>query len=506
MNAAIDTIAQRREGKLGYSFFLVFLFLIALSQFLFDYSKTLSLMFLFISLMTVATLTVVSSKIELVFFMFFTILMNILIPFTNDKVFSQLLPFVFFVVFVVKSRLKRTGEGITLIEFSLFLYFVFVLIAVFWGMQLPFLFSEKKGNTGFLARWNLLNTFFVFTVVLLGFKTQSLEFLLEKFYRIFLAVLIAALVIFYFNITAKLPLFNTFSWTIIYEGPESKRMGIAGFAAIYLFIYLICFKSGGRRAWLLFLLIILGVIASGGRSTMLNFFAVVYLGWVIRKKILIRSFVITGIVLVAFLAFSMSPLILKIPPGLQRIFIIFPKEFYSGSLQELANTAAANSSTFRFDMWRKAVPEIKENPMFGQGFGIPENTYSFSKEGMQGLQMKTNEMLYHDFMAGGQLHNTYVSMVYIMGVPAMIFFVYAFIALIFKTYRYYVAFSSSEYGPYLKFLLLILLTSLISSLLGDLHFDLSFFIFFAIAIKTMNYLRSQEIGSQNTTNNASTNI
>lgn len=494
MNVALDMRKEMRDGKVGFSFFLYFLFFIALSQFFFDYSKSLSLIFLFISFLSIAIVMVSVSKFELTVFMFFIILMNIVIPFTNDKTFSQVLPFLFLIVILVKSKINIKNERINLINISLYLYFIFVLIAVFWGMKLPFLFSEKTGNTGFLARWNLLNTIFVFAVVLLSFKVESMQFVLEKFYQLFFAVLIASLIIYYFNITSRLPLFNTFSWTIIYEGPESKRMGIAGLAAIYLFIYLICFKSGGLKVWVwvLFSLIIFGVIASGGRSAMLNFFAVVYLSWVIKKKVLIRTFVISCIVVAAFIAFSFSPLILRIPLTFQRIFIIFPKEFYSGSLQELANTAAANSSTFRFDMWRKAIPEIEDNTIFGKGFGIPKHAYSFSKEGMEGLQAKTNEMLYHDFMAGGQLHNTYVSILYIMGLPAVIFFLYAFIAIILKTYRCYQAYSS-KYEPYLRFLLLILLTSLISSMLGDLHFDLVFFIFLAITIKTINYLRSAEL-------------
>jgi O-antigen ligase len=190
------------------------------------------------------------------------------------------------------------------------------------------------------------------------------------------------------------------------------------------------------------------------------------------------------VAVVVFIAFSFSPLILYIPASLQRVFIIFPKEFYSGSLRSLENSAAANSSTFRYEMWKLALPEIAKHPLAGKGFSVPKQTYSFSEEGMTSFQTKSTDILYYDFMAGGQLHNTFVSMAYIMGIPAALIFFAAFIGVIFRTYRYYLLYES-QYQPYLKFLLLLLFSSLLSSMLGDLHFDLIFFIFLAIALKTL---------------------
>jgi hypothetical protein len=491
MNSTIGIYEEDKAGAGGYSLFIYFVVSIALSQFLLDYSRPASGFFLFISFLLTALVVAAASRIQLLFFLFFTILMNILIPFTMDRTFSQVFPLIFFIVIFLKSKAFEKKVGVNLIIISLLLYFLFVFFTFFSGLKLPFnLSGQKTANTGFLARWNLLNTFFVFTASLLSFKVETLADLLRKFYKLLLVILIIALVIFYFNITFKLPLFNTFSWSIVYEGAGSKRMGIAGLSATYLFIYFLCFKTKSKNAWIIFLLVVLGVIASGGRSAMVTFLLIAYLNWLITHRILIKSFVISCIVVLAFIAFSFSPLILHIPQNLQRVFIIFPKEFYSGSLQELGNTAAANSSTFRYTMWKMAAPDIRDHILFGKGLGIPKESYSFSQEGMSAFQSKPPEIIFHDFMAGGQLHNTFVSVAFIMGIPAVLFFTYAFLGLIYKTYQRYLHYVNTDHAPYIKFLLLVLFANLISSMFGDIYFDLMFFIFLAITLKTIIYLDS----------------
>jgi hypothetical protein len=489
MNSTLNLYEIDKGGMKGYTIFLYFLISVALSQFFADYSTFLSLTLLLISFVLLALFAVSASKAQLFYFMFFTIVMNLLIPFTTDRTFSQVIPFLFFIVVLLKSQVisdKVTANGVTI---ALTFYFIFVFVAFFHGLELPFGLSGKKtGNTGFLARWNLLNTFFVFAVAVVSFKTETLPDLLHKFYRLLLVILIISLIIFYLDITSKLPVFNTFSWTVIYEGAGSKRMGVAGMAANYLFIYFLCFKTHSKNYWVILILIVLGVFASGGRAAMLTFLLVAYLNWVIKHRILVKSFVISCLVVLAFIAFSLSPLILHIPEKIQRLFIIFPKEFYSGSLEHLANTAAANSSTCRYNMWTKAAEDLKGNMLFGKGFGVPKATYSFSEEGMSAFQSKTPEIVYHDFMAGGQLHNTYISLAYIMGIPAAVFFMYAFFALIYKTYQYYLSFDQSDYGPYVKFLLLALFSDFVSSLFGDIYFGLMFFIFLAITLKIIRHL------------------
>jgi hypothetical protein len=242
MNTTLSFDSGNRMGSGGYKFFLYFLFLISLSQLFFDYVKPVSILFLLISFLLIGVVAVRATKIDLLFFMFFTMVMNIVIPITTDKTFSQVVPFLFFLIILAKSRLLRIKK-IDFISLSMVLYFLILLISVLRGIKLP---GFETGNTGFLARWNLLNTFFVFMATLLSFKVDSFPNFLKRFYKLFLMILIISLVIFYFNITFKLPLFNTFSWSVIYEGAGSKRMGIAGLAAIYIFIYFLCFnKSRG---------------------------------------------------------------------------------------------------------------------------------------------------------------------------------------------------------------------------------------------------------------------
>jgi O-antigen ligase len=277
----------------------------------------------------------------------------------------------------------------------------------------------------------------------------------------------------------------------LFEANGSKRMGIIGEAAMIVFIYSVIFRKQITHPNYIIILAISGVIFSGGRSTLLSFLFILYFIWAVKNKVLVRSFFYMLIGIVLFIGFTLSPLILYIPEKMQRVFIIFPSEFYSGALKELARSSAASSSNFRMNMWVSAIPDIINNMWLGNGFGIVKGNYSFSNHDLSAFQKIKPQIMLHDIKANGNLHNTFISILYMMGLPALLSFIYVFLKLILKTYS--ISIKAIANIDYLQFFVLILLNFLISSFMGDVYLSMDFFIFLAIIIKSVAFLKEAPI-------------
>lgn len=473
----------------GFKIFVYFVFSIAASQLFYNVINVISFLFLFMSFILLLYVLLLGSNADYFLFLFFNCLIRLTIPFFGDREYSLMLPIIFLVAIIAKSlflplNTKIKKRYVNDVSISLFFFFILIIITFLNNIHLP----SGANNSGFLGRWELLNTIFVFLCILLTFKIDMLDILLEKFYKFYKIILLLSLLIIFFNI-GKVPIFNTFSWIVIQENASSKRMIIAGIAGVMAVIYIISFEKYKTKTVLIFLLALLGIIFSGGRSTFLQFFIIIFCYWAVKNRILGKSLLLSLLPICLFIIFSLSPFVSYVPTKFQRLFVIFPSEFYSGSLQELKNTSAASSSNFRFEMWSKATSEIPDNLWIGKGFGIPKANYYLDKKGMDAFQKVPSETLINDFMNTGGLHNTFVSIAFIMGIPAFLLFIYGFIILIKNTYLKSLILTG-KFKRQMIFFTLILIYYFIKSIISDIYFELDFFAFLAIIFKTV-YIYSE---------------
>ncbi len=487
INLSIKESSDYINKNKGLTLFVIFIVTIAGAQYFEVLLPPLSIAFLLLSAITLLTVLLFGNNSDLFFFLFFTTLLRIKLPFLVEREFLLISPLLFFVISLIKNYRKVLLIKIhylnNILILLILLFFCFLAFTALRQLVLPgFLGGPSDGNSGFLSRWHILNVILLSLTFLILFRIEHLFLLLKYFYRFYIYVLIISIIIIIYNLK-PFPLFNTFTWSLIIENLESKKMIIAGTASTFLMIYLLAIKKLSYTTLFLFLLCIYGIFISGSRSSFLAFFLILFSNCAIKYKVFGKSLLIIACGSLLFIAFSFSPLVLKVPSQFQRLFIIFPSEFYTGEIKELAKTAGASSSSFRYEMWTLAWKDISENIWLGKGLSKPKADYNFGEGGMVAFHLIPPKVLYHDFMATGSLHNTYMSILYLMGFPALIIF---FIILLGVILTLYLKTLFEEHREILIFFLLILLYYLTLSLTGDIYAAYEFYMFLIITLKVMH--------------------
>ncbi|MBP9068759.1 MAG: O-antigen ligase family protein [Bacteroidia bacterium] len=468
----------------GFNVFVIFIALFAIAQLLYPVLSILSMPFLLLAFALFAYLLVKGNTNDLFIFLVLTSLTRIVLP-SNFREVSLFIPALIAPVIVAKNLYKFKNMKKLYLNSLLFLFFLFVVIISYQiinKMQLPGFLGSQTGNSGFLNRWNLINNLIVFATVFIGFNMEILNYLIQKISWLYAFVLSVSIMMILFGVN-KIPLFNTFSWTVIVENQSSKKMIIAGTAAIMLMLYQLAFKKR-TTTWLgiLFILII-GVALSGSRTAFLSYFLLLIFAYMIYHRVLIRGILLMILSSGIIFALLLSPLVLLVPDKYQRLVVIFPSEFYSGDLAKLRSSAAAKSSNFRYEMWTKAFDKLKDHPLTGEGIGVPKAQYDLGAEGLGAFQKIDSKILIEDFMNSGSLHNTFVSIAYIFGIPAAIVFFIFLVSLLLRTYRLTQIYTGELKATYV-FFTLIILNYIIQTFISDIHYSMEFYLFLAIIIKT----------------------
>lgn len=481
------THATKPDQRLnGFNVFVLFAAFFACAQVGYKLTPILSLPFLLGAFTLFAYLLLRGNTNDLFIFLFFTSIMRIVLP-NNFREVSLFFPLIIGIVLLARNIRKFDRIRVYYLNSALLLLFLFffsISFQVFYHLQLPgFLGSGGTGNTGFLLRWNLINNVIAFAVLFVGFNKEILYYLIARINVFYVFVFIVSMFMILLRVNT-LPLFNTFSWTVVVESPTSKKMIIAGSAAIMLLLYQLAFK---RRTiiWLGSLAILLmGVALSGSRTAFLSYLLLVMFAFMIYHKFLIRGIIALLLSSAILFAILLSPVVLLVPEKYQRLVVIFPSEFYTGELTKLRASAAAKSSNFRYEMWTKAFEKVKDHPWTGEGIGIPKAQYDLGAEGLSAFQKIDSRILIEDFMNSGSLHNTFVSIAYIFGLPAaLIFFVFLF-SLLLKTYRLTQIYTGELKAIYF-FFTLIILNYIIQTFISDIHNNMEFYVFMALIIKTV---------------------
>ncbi len=311
----------------GFNVFVIFIALFAIAQLLYPVLSILSMPFLLLAFALFAYLLVKGNTNDLFIFLVLTSLTRIVLP-SNFREVSLFIPALIAPVIVAKNLYKFKNMKKLYLNSLLFLFFLFVVIISYQiinKMQLPGFLGSQTGNSGFLNRWNLINNLIVFATVFIGFNMEILNYLIQKISWLYAFVLSVSIMMILFGVN-KIPLFNTFSWTVIVENQSSKKMIIAGTAAIMLMLYQLAFKKR-TTTWLgiLFILII-GVALSGSRTAFLSYFLLLIFAYMIYHRVLIRGILLMILSSGIIFALLLSPLVLLVPDKYQ-------PEVFCGSFQ-----------------------------------------------------------------------------------------------------------------------------------------------------------------------------
>ena len=103
---------------------------------------------------------------------------------------------------------------------------------------------------------------------------------------------------------------------------------------------------------------------------------------------------------------------------------------------------------------------------------------------MQGFQKIPTDILHNDFLVTGSLHNTFFGIAYLLGIPALILFVWFLFRLTWLHYK--MSMRSGEMKRRVAlFITILLINYIVFAMVTDLIFDLQFFLTFAVALKIL---------------------
>ena len=461
-----------KSCRLGASIFLSFAFLMGVSQALSPVSMILAQILVAAAIAVTIVTFIAGDSRALAIALILISLTRMTIP-STDREFQELLLPPLSGLLLLKSVRQRGLRSLAVTNFAI-LYFAICIVAFFSGLKGPQgVFSSVVGeSSGFRARWTLISTVVLFFSIRSSFSPKSISRLLRLLVKFYVAIIIVCFAMLVFGIDT-LPLFNTFSWSVLHETPTSSRFGILGAAALSLSTILLPspmgFVSRGRGA--LIAMAFAGVILSGGRGTLFAFFIVCLLWYAMKNGKIVRTAVIGFITIVGLIIFSNSIFVTYLPSSIQRQFILLPSEIYEDSVPQISKEAAASSSSWRYAIWALAIDKILENPITGTGFGLPS--------GIPAQDQTDGETSVNDFLVMGNTHNTFISIAYIMGIPAMLVFASWLVYLFVCVNRLWIT-SNTQMKMQAAWLFLLLVSQVVNAFSSDIHTGFEFIIAVAI--------------------------
>jgi hypothetical protein len=474
-----------KDSKKGVKLLLLFLVFSFLDQLLVPAYPTIAFVFFLASVLVLMVTALSGNRNDLFVFLYIVAATRIVIPFTNGREFGLVVPTLFLVISVIRffpKLMKPRREYFEAFLLCFWLFVIFCLIGVFNNIKWPSL-SGASENSGLLNRFNLLNSILIFIVGMILFDHRFVETFLRYIFRFYVLVFLVAIAIILLN-APTFPLFNTFTWSLLVEDVSSKKLVIAGVASSFILIYTLVFVHGSLFRIIIIAASFSGLLLSGSRVSFITGLFMLFFYFVVKHGFLGKSLIIMAVCVSMAYYVLLSPLVLLVPEKYQRLAIIFPPEYYTGELAGLAESAAASSTSFRMELWARSLPGIAAHPIIGSSFDTPQANYDFEGDILQGFRKIPTEILYHDFLVTGNLHNTFLSVAYILGVPAFLFFTYFFLRIIWSHYRKSrkVAFPEREISLFFS---IIMINYFIVALVSDLIFSLEFFLFLAMAVKIL---------------------
>jgi O-antigen ligase len=305
---------------------------------------------------------------------------------------------------------------------SFILYACIGLFVFLRGLEIPNYAQLKPDEvTGFQGRWWIAGSIASFAAGYYFSKTLDLSRFVRVFFFFNATVLIISLLMALLGVD-KVPLFNTFTWMKL-EGVN--RFGILSLSGALSIVTLMSTPEIFRQRWIrrpFYIVAAIGVIAGGGRGDFMGVIvSIMAYAFLVRRKR--WQLVITLVALLVFsIVFFVAGVGQLIPEKYSRILEM--RDFFAfissplSSLDQVdfrtqAESEAAGSTMYRLLVWATAIEGIEEHALLGVGLETV-TAAGFSSKSLQVTDVAT--------IAAGNLHNTYLSIAYIWGIPAALLF------------------------------------------------------------------------------------
>jgi len=178
--------------------------------------------------------------------------------------------------------------------------------------------------------------------------------------------------------------------------------------------------------WLRIAMGALGLVAMvmGGNRTgvLMGFLMVLAIVLVHRRMLMLSGLLVgTALLLVAF-HFIGEHLDVRNGVGFMRVMSLSSRRIAQES-------GAAGTAEWRMIRWRRAIEEIRANPIFGKGYGGLENAWIFADwAGFEDASLEIG-------LATGGIHNGFLNGAYSLGIPTILFFLIVYIGQLFMNFR-----------------------------------------------------------------------
>ncbi len=355
---------------------------------------------------------------EIFFILFLIVSSRYVTGFANRELKEIVLVPLFFIV--LAFRRKEIEQGSLP---RVFVIYALLGISVFLrGLEFPDYTSLKPDNiTGFQGRWWVVSSLASFLVGFYFSRNVNLRHLtLATFWFYFVALILSSLML--VAGVDEMPLFNLFSWMKL-EGLD--RLGILSVSGVMCILMLIAEREliGTRSLrFATFGLAFWGVVAGGGRASLLGLLFAIWIYFFFMKRR--KTFVVALTLILGFVIAlsSISDVRELLPEKYRRVVdlgdtsLILPaltSDIGADQLKSTPDSEAGGSSAWRLLVWALALDAIQAKPFFGSGILTQVSVDLGSKA----------EAITDDFiMSSGNLHNTFLSLAYVWGIPAMILF------------------------------------------------------------------------------------
>lgn len=396
-----------------------------------------------------------------------------------------LLPLFFIVLAFRRKEIEQGALPRVFVIYALLGLYVFLR-----GLEFPDYTSLKPDHiTGFQGRWWVVCSLAAFLVGFYFSCHVNLKHLaLATFWFYFVALILSSLML--VAGVDEMPLFNLYSWMKL-EGVN--RLGILSVSGVMCILMLLAErKLIGTRSlrFAAFGLAFWGVVAGGGRASLLGllFTIWIYFFFIKRRKTLIVALtLILGLVIGLSSISDVSELL---PEKYRRVIdlgdtsLILPtltSGLGADQLKSAPDSEAGGSSAWRLLMWALALDAIHEKPFFGSGI-LTQVSVDFGT--------KTDAITDDFIMSSGNLHNTFLSLAYVWGVPAMILFGILVWGAIKRSY----VFTLQRKDPFYTFCFLYLCGQSVEAFMTDVHLMYSFMMILGFVYARFSKVQTDQHG------------
>ena len=356
----------------------------------------------------------------------------------------------------------------------------YLLVNLFAFLRNPSFITPGTGVSSFRPAYSVIISFSVYWIVFYFLRTEKEIYNLVKIIiGICYFVMFSSFLIVIFKI--RVPIIQSILGLSYLSWPSRIpiRIGALGKVSFLSLTLLLVFRQNffnNKLYFCLFFLAIIGLLLSGGRTSIGMAVISLLLFLFLKKKYNLIAF-LGGVIIFLWILFPYSNV--SYSPQLARVLSIKPS----------VESEPGQSTFWRLGMWRIALNIIREHPIAGIGYGqfemISGKSISKSFPGEYRINLTR-------FVTQGTAHNAYLS----IAVGTGLIGVFIFVCILFVAFKYSLNLFKSSPSPFLKSIGMWLFLYLGARVLGFLFeggsWNIQLFLFLGILEASVRLAKRQQ--------------